>query len=120
MLDGTAVVVDGTRGERADDPVVHEDDGDGQAERHPVLVQGDDGDHDEEVEVALDGAAHQVDDDRRAEHQGDGGDAAAGTAGQAAAGGGVRTERRHRHVGEEVLDRHAFDEAGNGEDHRVD
>jgi hypothetical protein len=37
----------------------------GQPERPPVLVEGDDPDHDEEVEVGLDDPAGQVDDHGR-------------------------------------------------------
>jgi hypothetical protein len=57
---GRAVVVHGARRQHPDDAVVQHDEQDRETERHPVLVQRDDADHDEEVEVHLDVAAGQV------------------------------------------------------------
>ncbi len=63
MGHGVGMVVHRRRLEHADRGVV--DDGDPQcdAERHPVVVEGDHADHHEEVEVGLDVAAGQVDTD---------------------------------------------------------
>ena len=71
VRDGVGVVVDRGRLERPHEPVVAEDEGEGQQVREPVLVEGEDADHHEEVEMALDGAVHQVHDDRRRRQQPD-------------------------------------------------
>ena len=63
--DGVGVVVDRGRLERAHEPVVAEDEGEGQQVREPLLVEGENADHHEEVEVALDGAVHEVHHDGR-------------------------------------------------------
>ena len=63
--DGVGVVVDRGRLERAHEPVVAEDEGEGQQVGEPLLVEGEDADHHEEVEVALDGAVHEVHHDGR-------------------------------------------------------
>ena len=55
-------------------------------ERHPVLVEGDEADEDEEVEVRLDRAVGQVHEGRRAVHEA-GGDEEGGEAAVAAPGG---------------------------------
>jgi hypothetical protein len=63
------------RGRRqvTEDAVVEDHVGERHPERHPVLVQGDEAHHHEEVEVHLDGAAGQVHQQRRggdeAEHR---------------------------------------------------
>ena len=43
--------------------MLHDHEGDGEEEGHPVLVEGEDRHHDEEVEVHLDDAAGEVDED---------------------------------------------------------
>ena len=74
--EGRRVVVDVGGKEHADDPVMQDDVGHGQQERHPVLVERENAHHDEEVEMHLDVAAGQVHEHRRRRHQterGDGG-----------------------------------------------
>ena len=62
---GVGVVEDRMRVERAADAVVQHDERRGEQEDHPVLVEREQHDHDEEVEVRLDDAAGEVDDHRR-------------------------------------------------------
>jgi len=69
--DGVGVVEDRGRIDRAHEPVVAENEGEGQQVGEPVLVEGEDADHHEEVEVALDGAVHQVHDHGRRGQQPD-------------------------------------------------
>ena len=68
------VVVDVLRRQHADDAVVHHDEADGDEEGPPVLVEHDHAHHHEEVEMGLDHAAGEVDQDRRGGHQADGGE----------------------------------------------
>jgi hypothetical protein len=60
------VAVDRMRLDDAEHAVVQDDVGDRQEERHPVLVEGQQADHHEEVEVRLDGPVPQVDEQRGA------------------------------------------------------
>ena len=70
----------------AEEGVVEHDEADGDEERPPVLVEGEDADHDEEVEVGFDEAAREVHDDGRGQDEADGGHGGGGLA--AAVGGG--------------------------------
>jgi len=63
------VVEDLARVEQAGGAVVEDDVGDRQQVGEPLLVEREDGDHDEEVEVRLDPAVPEVDEDRRARQQ---------------------------------------------------
>ena len=74
MLDRVRVVVDALRGQHAAEPVVEHDVGDCDEEGDPVLVERQHADHHEEVEVRLDVAARQVDEDRRRGDQAEGRD----------------------------------------------
>ena len=69
VVQGRGVVEDRARIDGPEDAVVHEHVGDGGEEADPVLVEGDDGDHDEEEEVHLDDAAREVHQHRRARQQ---------------------------------------------------
>ena len=63
------VVVDRARSQRADQSVVDDDEPDRGEERQPVLIQGQDPDHHEEVEVHLDGAAGEMYQHRGGDHE---------------------------------------------------
>jgi hypothetical protein len=73
--DGVRVVVHRLRVRHAEDAVFDGHVQHARGEREPVLVDGDDADHDEEVEVRLDVAPREVDQDGRGRHQPDGDDA---------------------------------------------
>jgi len=64
MGDRAGLRVDRSRVERADDPMLQDDEGQRQQERRPRLVQSEKGDHDKELEVRLDHASREVDEDR--------------------------------------------------------
>ena len=89
VVDGRVVVVDGLGVDRPEQAVVEHDEADGEEEREPVLVQGEDAHHHEEVEVHLDHPSAEI-------HQhGGGGDQAQGAHGRheaPAAGVGSRQE----------------------------
>ena len=70
MLLRARVVVDRGRVQRPHGAVVDGDEGDGKQEWLPVLVQGHEADHDKEVEVHLDEAAREVDEDGGAAQEG--------------------------------------------------
>ena len=74
------VVVHGLRIEDADHAVVHDDVPDGEDEGRPVLIEGQQPDHHEEMEVELDVAAGEVHEERRRRHQAEAGDHAAQSA----------------------------------------
>jgi hypothetical protein len=63
------VVVDRLRPEHADDAVMHGDERDGQQVGDPVLAEGEEREHDEEVKVELDVAAREMHEDRGRAHQ---------------------------------------------------
>jgi hypothetical protein len=71
MVDRPRMVVDRRRGERSRDSVVRDDVRERQEEGEPVLVEGDDGDHHEEVEMRLDHAAGSVNQQHRGRQQTD-------------------------------------------------
>jgi hypothetical protein len=62
---GGPMAEDRVRDERADETVVGQDDDQRHAEGHPVLVEGDQPDHHEEVEVCLGQPVHQIDQQHR-------------------------------------------------------
>jgi hypothetical protein len=109
--DGVGVVVDGGGLERAHQPVVGQDVREGEQVGEPLLVERQQADHHEEVEVALDGAVHQVHDDRRRAQQADARGGRAPAAGVAPARReGARNDNR-RHVERGVPERVADDQA---------
>ena len=73
-------------------------------ERHPVLVERDEADEDEEVEVGLDRAAGQVHQHRRAVHEA-GGDEEGGDAAVPRHAGEHQAGQRHRHLERRVARR---------------
>jgi hypothetical protein len=88
-------------------PVLQDDEPDGEEERHPVLVQRDDADHDEVVEVHLDRPAGDLDEDGRRDHEAHRGQHGAHTAVAGHERGG---RRHHRERGDEQrLDRAGAD-----------
>jgi hypothetical protein len=66
---GGLVVVDRLGPEHADHAVVHGDEADREDVGDPVLAQGQEGEHHEEVEVELDVAPGEMHEDRRGAHQ---------------------------------------------------
>jgi hypothetical protein len=70
--DGGRVVVDRAGVERAERAVVEDHIADRQQEGQPVLVEREDGDHEEEVEVRLDLAAPEVDEEGGRRHEAEG------------------------------------------------
>jgi hypothetical protein len=76
--------------------VVDDHVGEGQPERQPVLVQGDDADHHEEVEVGLDHPAGQVDEHGRGGDQAEHGRRRPGPPGERVVGG-RHGEHGHQH-----------------------
>jgi hypothetical protein len=83
------------RAQRAEHAMVDHHVGQGEPERQPVLVEGDDADHHEEVEVHLDHAAGQVHQDRRGAHQAQHGRRRAGPPAELRPPG-QQCERRHQ------------------------
>ena len=80
---GGLMIEDVAGEEDAGDAVVGRDEPDRHEERDPVLVEGDQAHHDEEVEVHLDGAAGEVHEDGRRGHETGAGDAGSGAPAQA-------------------------------------
>ena len=74
------VVVDGGRLEHAHDAVVHQDEPYREQKRSPLLVQGHEPDHDEEMKVELDVAAGQVNEHRGRRDEPEGGEGGLGGA----------------------------------------
>ena len=72
------VVVDGGRVEHAHDAVVHQDEPDREQKRSPLLVQGHEPHHDEEMKVELDVAAGQVNEHRGRRDEPEGGEGGLG------------------------------------------
>jgi hypothetical protein len=72
MGEGGRMVVDRAGIDQAHEPVVQQDEGARQQVREPLLVERQEGDRHEEVEVALDGAVHEMHDHRRGGQQTDG------------------------------------------------
>ena len=70
MLLCARVVVDRGWVQGPHDAMVDGDEGDGKQERLPVLVQGQEADHHKEMEVHLDEAAREVDEDGGAAQEG--------------------------------------------------
>jgi hypothetical protein len=92
--------------------VVDDDVAEGQPERQPVLVEGDNPDHHEEVEVGLDHPAGQVDDDGRGGDQSEHGRRRPGPPADGWEGGGQREHRHQRRLLKGVGHAHA---PGDGE-----
>jgi hypothetical protein len=93
--------------------VVAEDEGHGDEEHHPVLVQGQDDDHDEEVEVGLDQPVREVDERGRGQEQ------AERHEHRAELGRQRSQRRRHREHGRARRVDDAVPEAVAGDDRRV-
>ena len=69
VRDRVRMVVHAAGIEHADRAVVQDDEGDRAQERGPLLIQGDQRDHHEEMEVKLDHAAGDMDEDGRCGHE---------------------------------------------------
>ena len=65
VVDRIRVVIDGGRIKRPEYAVVQDNETDRAQERQPVLIQGEDADHHEEMEVHLDHATAETDQHRR-------------------------------------------------------